>query len=237
MNKPRSPVAFIGMVLAAAGARGQTPPQLGVDGIGEGEHAQTIWRFDDSPAGRLPDGWRSDATLPDGEPNPWTVQVDHAAVSGDRVLALPGTPRFRNGTFNLCWTDRVRFRDGEISVRVRAGTGHVDRGGGPIWRVQDANNYYVARWNPLESNFRVYSVKDGRRVQLASAEVRADPTGWHAIAIEHRGDTIECSFDGMRLLTASDASITREGGVGVWSKADAASSFDDFDVKIEGAGE
>ena len=127
----------------------------------------------------------------------------------------------------------MHFRNGTITVKVKAGTGEVDRGGGPIWRVQDANNYYVARWNPLEDNLRIYYVKDGRRVQLASADVETSPTQWHAIAIEHDGDQMTCSFDGRQLLSVKDATIGREGGVGVWTKADAASSFDDFAVEIE----
>jgi hypothetical protein len=98
----------------------------------------------------------------------------------------------------------------------------------------DADNYYVARGNPLEDHLRVYFVKDGRRVQLASTEAKADSAAWHTIMIDQRGDTIECSFDGTRLLTVNDTTITAEGGVGVWTKADAASSFDDFEVAAEG---
>ncbi len=83
------------------------------------------------------------------------------------------------------------------------------------------------------ANLRVYYVKDGRRVQLASADVEANPAQWHTIAIEHEGDEIACSFDGRQLLRVKDTTIGREGGVGVWTKADAASSFDDFTVEIE----
>ena len=197
-----------------------------------GDGAAFLWRFDDAPPGRLPQGWRSDATHPDGEPNRWYVKIDSSAVSGDHVLALARTPRFRNGTFNLCWTDGVRFRNGKITVKVKAGTGKVDRGGGPMWRVQDADNYYIARWNPLEDNLRIYYVMDGRRVQLASADVQADSAQWHTITIEHDGNEIACSFDGRPLLRVEDATIGAEGGVGVWTKADAASSFDDFAVEI-----
>ncbi len=152
------------------------------------------------------------------------MQIDASAVSSDHVLALPRVPRFRSGTFNLCWTDGVRVRNGEITVKVKARTGDVDRGGGPIWQVQDANNYYIARWNPLEDNLRIYYVKNGRRVQLASADVEADPAQWHTIAIEHEGDEIACSFDGRQLLTVKDTTIGREGGVGVWTKAAAAAN-------------
>lgn len=221
--------AMDAQVAASAKHKGNNTHALQTHGDG----GDMIWRFDDTPPGRLPNGWRSDATRPDGQLNLWTVQIDAAASSGNQVLVLPRTPRFRNGTFNLCWTDGVRFRNGEVAVKVKARTGEVDQGGGPIWRVQDANNYYIARWNPLEDNLRIYYVKDGRRVQLASADVEADPTQWHTIAIEHEGDEITCSFDGRQLLRAKDTTFGREGGVGVWTKADAASTFDDFAVEIE----
>ena len=197
-----------------------------------GDGAAMIWRFDDARAGQLPDRWRSSATRPVGQPNPWSVKIDPTAASGRQVLALPQTPRFQNGTFNVCWTDDLRFADGEITVKVKAQTGNVDQGGGPMWRVQDANNYYVARWNPLENNFRLYYVKDARRVQLASADVEANAAEWHSISIQHVGEEIACSFNGKQLLKVTDATIGAEGGVGVWTKADAATSFDDFWVRI-----
>ena len=135
------------------------------------------------------------------------------------------------GTFNLFWTDRERFKDGTVEVKVRASSGRVDQGGGPIWRVQDKDNYYIARWNPLEDNFRLYYVKDGRRVQLASADVTADPKKWHTIRIEHKGDAIEGYLDGQELLEVRDETFTGAGGVGLWTKADAATGFDDFQIR------
>lgn len=190
------------------------------------------WRFDDTPVGELPDGWTSDATHPDGAPNAWSVQPTPPSGAEGRVLALPATPAFRGGTFNLCWTDGVAFGDGTISVRVLARTGRVDEGGGPAWRVRDANNYYVARWNPLEQNFRLYYVKDGRRVQLDSAATNADPAAWHDIQIRQRGNFILGYLDGDLLLQAIDDTLPAPGGVGVWTKADAASLFDDFTVEL-----
>jgi hypothetical protein len=81
------------------------------------------------------------------------------------------------GHFNIAWTPDPQFRNGELEVSVYADTGRVDQGGGPIWRVQDASNYYVARYNPLENNFRIYYVKDGSRKELASVEDLAIPVG------------------------------------------------------------
>ena len=196
-----------------------------------GKKHTLILDFENVTSGSLPAGWQVAATHPNGQPNAWRVQEDAKAVSGKKVLALPETPRFYGGTFNLCWTDKVLFKDGSIEVKVHAGTGNEDQGGGPIWRVKDANNYYIVRWNPLEDNFRLYYVKDGRRKQIATANVKADPQHWHTIRVEQRAQNITCYLDGKKLLTATDYTFTTAGGVGLWTKSDAASCFDDFIVQ------
>ena len=99
-----------------------------------------------------------------------------------------------------------------------------------MWRVQDANNYYLCRLNPLESNFRVYVVKDGVRRQLATALVETKMGQWHRVEATFLGERITCSIDGKQLLAATDGTIAMAGGVGLWTKADARTSFDDLVV-------
>lgn len=176
-------------------------------------------------------GWRAASTGGRGPHATWSVHADAAAVSPPNVLSLVAVGHGADDRFNLWWTDAVRLRDGRVSLAVRADDGVVDQGGGPMWRVQDADNYYLCRFNPLESNFRVYVVKDGVRRQLATALVEAAAGVWHRVEAEHVGDRITCWLDGAKLLEANDATIAGEGGVGVWTKADARTSFDDFAVQ------
>ena len=104
----------------------------------------------------------------------------------------------------------------------------------PIWRVEDKDNYYVARYNPLENNFRLYYVKDAARKILASATPRLEIKAgeWFTIRIVQQGPRIECWLNGEKLLTVTDVTLTRAGGVGLWTKADATTSFDDFSVVV-----
>jgi len=119
-----------------------------------------------------------------------------------------------------------------LTVRVRANSGRIDQGGGLIWRVRDARNYYLVRYNPLESNLRVYVVTDGSRRQLASAENISIPTGqWWQLRVAHTGRQITAWLDGVKRLQLSDESLPGPGGVGLWAKADAASSFDDLVIR------
>ncbi len=188
--------------------------------------------FDEAPLGSAPAGWKVEATHPGSQLAEWSVREDARATSGKRVLAVRPTASERS-TYNLAWSDQVRFGDGVIEVKVRAGDGHIDQGGGPIWRVRDANNYYIARWNPLENNFRVYYVKDGRRVQLDTADVNVPADQWHTIRVEQQGNHITCYLDGTKLLEAEDSTLPESGGVGLWTKADAASFFDDLVVQAK----
>lgn len=186
------------------------------------------WDFEDVAFGSLPGGWKVEATNPREKGAEWSVQPDTTAPSGKQILTLTNTHDSRGQTFNLCWTDKVRFKDGNVEVKVKAGTGREDQGGGPIWRAQDRNNYYVARWNPLEDNFRIYYVNNGDRKMLASAKISLPPSDWHTIIIEHQGTRIEGYLNGEKLLVVEDSTFPDAGGVGLWTKADAATSFDDF---------
>jgi hypothetical protein len=179
----------------------------------------------------VPAGWRVGTTGGEAPHAVWQRRVDVAAPSPPSVLALIDQVHDSDRLFNVIWTDAPRFRNGRIAVSVRGDTGEVDQGGGPMWRVQDADNYYLCRLNPLELNFRVYVVRDGKRHVLGHEWVDAEPGVWYRIEVEHDGERITCSLDGKVLLRATDDSLPQAGGIGLWTKADARSSFDDLVVE------
>jgi len=188
--------------------------------------------FDTVKAGTLPGGWKIAETRGSGKTALWRVESEGEKFGGVlRVMPRKGTS---GGTFNLCWTDSISFLDGEIKVSLRADSGSGDQGGGPMWRVRDADNYYVARYNPLENNFRLYKVSGGIRTMLKSASGIRIPTGkWFNIRIVQQGPHIQCFLDGKKYLETEDTTFSDAGGVGLWSKADAATSFDNVVVTAE----
>jgi hypothetical protein len=134
--------------------------------------------------------------------------------------------------FNLCVADGPEARDVEVRVAFKAVEGKRDQGGGIVWRYQDPNNYYVARMNPLEDNYRVYKVVAGKRTQLETREGLKVPAGeWHTLKVRQAGDHIECSLDGRKQLEARDGTFSRAGKVGLWTKSDARTRFDGFRVR------
>jgi len=189
------------------------------------------WALDSVKAGQLPAGWHVSASNPDGPLADWAVGMDSAASKPENILSIVHIHDTSTAVFNLNWTQQFIFHSGDMSVRLRANSGKEDQGGGMIWRVQDENNYYVARYNPLESNFRLYYVEDSQRNTLASAEHLTSKAGaWVYLKIRHQGQLIQGWFNNTLAWEVDDAHLPKAGGIGLWSKADAASSFADFEV-------
>jgi hypothetical protein len=198
--------------------------------IGQSGGVQT-WDFDQIEVGKLPEGWKVEATGQKAATAKWQVQRDEGAPLGPGVLELTATNHSESGVFNLCWTSAVEFREGDIAVFLRARTGKIDQGGGVIWRVRDRDNYYISRYNPLEQNVGIYYVKDGKRTMLAYSGKLVLADGWHLFKVRHRGDRIQAFLDGdLKLMAHAGDHIPDAGGVGLWTKADAASTFDNFTV-------
>ena len=147
------------------------------------------WDLDAAPPGATPPGFKA-------EVGRWEV----VAEGGVHVLAqLASNP---DKTFNVALSEEVR-KDVDISVRLKAVAGEFDRGGGLVWRAKDRDNYYLARYNPLEDNFRVYKVEGGVRTQFATADI-PPADGWHALRVRMIGDRITCDLDGRRHLDVRD---------------------------------
>jgi hypothetical protein len=186
--------------------------------------------FGKDDLGKVPTGWKA-AQTGTGEGNVWKVVEDGTAPSKSG-FALAQTAESPGPMFNLCVAEATSFKDVEVTVAFKANAGKKDQGGGVVWRYVDANNYYVARYNPLENNYRVYKVVEGKRVQLGTKEELEAPAGeWHTLGVAMKGDAITCSLNGKKHLEAKDDTFPKAGKVGLWTKADAKTSFDNFKVK------
>ncbi|NOZ57738.1 MAG: DUF1080 domain-containing protein, partial [Calditrichaeota bacterium] len=164
-----------------------------------------------------------------GKPGVWKVLEDPSAPSGTHVFAQ--TSSYGAGYhFNLAVAEDTDYKDLEIEVKFKAVKGREDRGGGPVWRYKDPNNYYICRANPLESNYRVYKVVNGVRKMLESATVKIPSGVWHSLRVVQRGNHIQCWYDGKKYLDVVDNTFTDSGKIGLWTKADAVTYFDNLEV-------
>jgi hypothetical protein len=177
--------------------------------------------FDDVAIGSLPPGWTSGSTG-GGKPK-WAVEADASAPSKPNVLKQSGSGRFP-------WAVRqdVQLADGFVEVKFKPISGREDQAGGVLWRWKDSDNYYVARANALENNVSLYHTTGGKRITIKYVDAPVAKGVWHGLRVEFSGTRIRVLLDGKPYIELDDRNISGAGAVGVWTKADSVTAFDDF---------
>ena len=183
-------------------------------------HGETL-NFDSDAAGAPPAGWISGVTGK-GKPR-WTVEADATAPSGPNVLKQSGS-----GAFPWCARKDVALEDGFVEVKFKPLSGREDQAGGVMWRWKDGDNYYIARANALENNVSLYHTQGGSRKTIKYVDAPVAGNQWHTLRVEFTGTRIKVTLDGKRYIDLDDAHIKGAGAVGVWTKADSVTLFDDF---------
>ena len=122
----------------------------------------------------------------------------------------------------------TNLKDGFVEVKFKPISGREDQAGGLVWRAKDANNYYVARANALEDNVTIYHTINGRRTERNRASMKVAANQWHTLRVEFQGAHFTVMCDGKKALDWDDLTFKDAGKVGVWTKADSVTAFDDF---------
>ncbi len=182
--------------------------------------AETV-NFDQATPSAAPPGWTATKTS-QGDAR-WEVVADASAPSAPNVLRRSG-----KATFPLYLKTGTRLQDGFVEVKFKAVSERKDQAGSVVWRAQDADNYYIARANALEDNVEIYRTIKGRRIAFKEVAVKVTPRVWHTLRADFAGNTFIVTFDGKEVPTATDDSFKEAGRVGVWTKADSVTLFDDF---------
>ena len=185
--------------------------------------AETV-NFDQDKAGTLPAGWKSGVTGR-GAPK-WTIEKDDTAPTPPNVLKQSGS-----GTFPWCVKTDTSIENGAVEVKFKPISGREDAAGGLVWRWKDGDNYYVARANALEDNVRLYKVVGGSRKQFAGAKAKVSSGEWHTLKLAVKGNHFRISFDDKLLFEADDDTFKEAGKVGLWTKADSVTYFDDLTIE------
>ncbi|MBI3050088.1 MAG: hypothetical protein HYY76_17450 [Acidobacteria bacterium] len=180
-----------------------------------------------------PKGFEFGHTAGVGKPGRWLVQAD----GSNHVLAQLDADR-TGVRFPVAVLGDIRTADVDLSVRFKPISGQVDQAAGLVWRYQDQNNYYIVRANARENNVVLYKVENGKRTDLPlKGEGRTygkpsqAPTGqWGTLRIVARGPLFEVYHNGTKLYEVEDRTFTQAGKVGVWTKADSVTYFDDLTV-------
>ncbi len=185
--------------------------------------AQSV-NFDNLKVGLPPSGWT--ATQTGSGQAKWTVEKDDSAPSKPNVLKQSG-----QATFPVCIKDDSSLKDGFVEVKFKSVSGKEDQAGGVIWRAVDANNYYVARANALEDNVTIYHTIKGKRTEKKRTSMKVASNVWHTLRVDFHGSHFTVTLDGTKAIEWDDETFKDAGKIGLWTKADSVTLFDDFIYK------
>ena len=185
--------------------------------------------FETDAVGATPKGWIATST---GGGNPkWTIEQDQTAPSKLKILKQSG-----RATYPLLLKDDTDIRDGFIETKFKAVAGSEDRAGGLVWRARDANNYYVVRANALEDNVVLYKTVNGTRSALDivgrkggyGVDVSVPGNQWLGLRVDFGGSRFTVLYNGKHLFEVEDQTFSGAGKVGLWTKADSVTLFDEI---------
>jgi len=194
----------------------------------------TTFNFNDDETGKLPSGWSQYYTGV-SEITDWKIIDDN----GNRVLAQLSEEDV-SGHYNEIVFDGFEVKNAEMKVRVKGVKGERDQGGGFVWRFIDADNHYIVRANPLEDNVVLYKMENGVRTDLPLLDkgrtygVEVDPlgNGWNNLRLTVSDDLFTVYLNDKQLFQVRDETFQNAGKIGLWTKADAVTYFDDFQIKV-----
>jgi hypothetical protein len=207
--------------------------RLSAEAGGAGARESILVDFETATVGELPAGF-STAVTGGGGPGAWRVVEDATAPNGGKVLAQTSTDK-TSSRFPLCIYDRIAAKDVEVSVTFKPVSGTVDQAAGLVARYRDQDNYYIVRANALEDNVRLYKVERGKRQQFAGVNANVPANEWQTLTLEVKGAHFRVFLNHTLLFEADDATFKEAGKVGLWTKADSVTSFDNLTVKTDAA--
>jgi hypothetical protein len=189
--------------------------------------------FSDDVVGQPPKGFAFGHTAKVGAPGKWIVQAEGA----NTYLAQVDADNTRS-RFPVAVVSDLMTADVDLSVRFKPVSGRVDQAAGLVWRFQNEDNYYLVRANALENNVVLYKVEKGSRTDLPvkgegrtyGKKAQVPPRQWSTLRVVAAGPRFEVFLNGSKLFDVEDTTFTQSGKVGLWTKADSVTQFDDLTV-------
>jgi hypothetical protein len=165
-----------------------------------------------------------------GGPAQWIV-VDDPTANAARAIEQASTDR-TDYRFPLAIYQPVTAKNVEVAIRFKPVAGRIDQAGGIAVRLTSPNDYYLVRANALEDNVRFYRIVKGRRVQLATADVKVASGDWHTLGLKAENDRFTVTFDGKTLHSTTDRTFPGPGSVALWTKSDSVTRFDQITIQV-----
>jgi len=183
--------------------------------------AETI-NFDSFPVGSPPPGWQVGYSGKTADPV-WKVEADSSAPSAPNVLRQSG-----RGDYPWCVKTGSSLTDGTVEVKFKPVSGKRAQAGGVMFRFKGESSYYVARANANENNVNLYWFDEKGRHGAKEVSTPVSLNEWHTLRAEFKGKRIVVALDGKTVIDFEDDHITGAGAVGLWTRFDSNTMFDDF---------
>jgi hypothetical protein len=189
--------------------------------------------FNQDVPGQPPKGFDFGHTAAVGKPGQWVVQMDGT----NKVLAQTD-PDGTRARFPVAVIADLNTADVDLSVRFKPISGQIDQAGGLVWRYQNQDHYYIVRGNALEHNVVLYKVEGGKRTDLPlkgegrtyGKKIEVPAGEWSTLRVVVKGPLFEVYFNGSKLYEVEDETFSGPGKIGLWTKADSVTQFDDLTI-------
>ncbi|MBX9926710.1 MAG: hypothetical protein K2Y05_10150 [Hyphomicrobiaceae bacterium] len=197
--------------------------------------AAETFTFDDQGPETPPAGF-TEAVTGDGGPAIWRIRKAPGEQRGNVLVQTSAEPI--DARFPLLINDTLTTADVDLAVRFQVLSGAIDQAAGLVWRYRDPANYYLVRATALEDNVVLYKVENGRR-SVVPRLGQGSPSGhkaavikgaWNILTVKVRGTRFSVGLNGKALYEVEDATFVTPGKVGLWTKSDSVTMFDDFYV-------
>lgn len=193
-----------------------------------------VFDFEKGDPGKVPPGFTAGLTGGGGAVR-WETRESKDAPSGSHVAAQLSDDR-TNARYPHLVRDDFSATDVDVSVKFKTLSGEVDASGGIVFRYADKDNYYVVRANSLEDNVVAYKTEQGKRSSIGvrgkgdayGVEAKVPHRKWNTLRVIARGKAFEIFLNGKKLFEVEDDTFPGPGKIGLWTKADAVTEFDDL---------
>ena len=208
-------LAILALLLASAPASAQTPA--------------VVISFNDMTTGQPPLGFTT-GLGGTGASSIWRIEDDARAPRG-KVLIQKSTDS-SSMRYPICMYDSIRTLNADVTTTFNIVSGKIDQVAGIALRVTDEGNYYLARASAKDNAVTLSRFVGGSGSDLTSTSVKVPAGTWQTLRFKIDRERLTVYLNGQQVIEWSDNRHTREGRVGLWTRADAVTMFDDLSITV-----
>jgi hypothetical protein len=196
---------------------------------------EIVWNFDNVAVGDVPSAWkvesgRANDGVPQQVPEEWKIVADATCPSTPNGVSRTTSNNTDGGSYQMFWTDSVKVKDCELSVRIKT-TGGAYPNVGLMMRAQDNEHFLGPRVKTNDKNLCIYifHLPEGERTELGCMDgMPIAENEWFELKGVVNGETITAFVNGEEKMVKTSNAITTAGGIGVFCKGDNTVVFDNI---------